>query len=93
MLVLVIKPGVGVEINSSAATSYDHEDNFPKNVTTEDNLMDLVRNLVPSNIVQAWLQQRTTELRHPAVDVVNNVTRGQPLFLSGDNRSRNVLTF
>ena len=34
-------------------------------VTTEDNLMDVIRNLVPPNIAQAFTQQASTELKYP----------------------------
>jgi len=47
-LVTTIKPGVGT------SQSDDVSINQKKNVTTQDTLMDLVRNLFPENIIQVW---------------------------------------
>ena len=41
-----------------------------KNVTTEDTLMDLVRNCFPDNIIRATMQQYRTHLIYPEVDNV-----------------------
>ena len=37
----------------------------PRNVTTPDTLMDLLRNLIPSNVIQATMQQARTVLIYP----------------------------
>ena len=39
-----------------------------RNITTEDTLMDLVRNLFPPNIIQACTKQVTTDLIYPNND-------------------------
>ena len=36
-----------------------------RNVTTPDTLMDLIRNLVPPNLMQATMQQYRTNLKYP----------------------------
>jgi len=58
ILVTTIKPGVGVSNNST-------EEAEERYVTTEDTLMDLVRNLFPENIIQAGLQKVQTFITHP----------------------------
>ena len=65
ILVVSIQPGDNV--------SGDHDpelDQHKKNVTTEDTLMDLVRNCFPPNLVQATMQQYRTHLIYPEVDNV-----------------------
>ncbi|XP_008556923.1 excitatory amino acid transporter 3 [Microplitis demolitor] len=64
ILVLSIRPGVvndpnGVFINDPG----DYKP--PRNVTTTDTLLDLIRNIFPSNLVQACLQYYQTELITP----------------------------
>lgn len=56
---MLIKPGVGVDMHNSSPNSIE------RNVTTEDNLMDVIRNLVPPNIAQALMQQVSTESKYP----------------------------
>ena len=51
ILVILIKPGVGAEDEDEGGTGE------LRNVTTVDTLLDLVRNMVPSNLVQACIQQ------------------------------------
>lgn len=58
ILVTTIKPGVGMNNNST-------EEAEERYVTTEDTLMDLVRNLFPENIIQASLQKVQTFISHP----------------------------
>lgn len=58
ILVISIKPGNGVEKDDSIKAP-------PRNITTADTLMDLVRNLVPPNIIQACTQQSVTQLTYP----------------------------
>jgi Na+/H+-dicarboxylate symporter len=58
ILVTTIKPGVGMKNNST-------EEAEERYVTTEDTLMDLVRNLFPENIIQAALQKVQTFISHP----------------------------
>ena len=61
VLVVSIKPGQNSE--------YDKEEGDEKYVTTEDTLMDLIRNFFPPNIVQANTQQYKTVLMKPDKDV------------------------
>jgi len=58
ILVMTIRPGNGVSIAKD-------EDAKERHITTEDTLMDLVRNLLPPNIIQAATQQTVTELIVP----------------------------
>ena len=57
--------GKGGEENSTAEQ---------RNITTADTLMDLVRNLVPPNIVQATLQQQVTAVTYDSNDPSHNIT-------------------
>jgi len=57
ILVTTIQPG-------SNAEPVEKEIN-ERNITTEDTLMDLVRNLFPPNIIQACTKQVTTDLIYP----------------------------
>ena len=52
-MVAIIGPGKNLE-------NKNHTTNEKRNITTADTLMDLVRNLIPPNIVQATLQQQVT---------------------------------
>ncbi|XP_046753632.1 excitatory amino acid transporter 3-like isoform X2 [Diprion similis] len=60
-LVLVIRPG---EIGN-AVYEADHSKAPMRNVTTEDTLLDLIRNIFPPNLVQACTSQYRTELVDP----------------------------
>lgn len=57
ILVTTIQPGSGA--------TPEQGNKVERNITTEDTLMDLVRNLFPANIVQACTQQMTTQLIYP----------------------------
>ena len=66
ILVTSIKPGESVD-------SSDHVEPTglkKKNVTTVDTMLDLIRNCLPPNIVQATMQQYRTHLIYPEVDNV-----------------------
>lgn len=63
ILVTSIQPGKGVDGNASTKPK-------ERNITTADTLMDLVRNLIPPNIVQATIQQTTTELTFPSAEML-----------------------
>ena len=54
ILVTTIQPGSGATPEKGKEVN--------RNITTEDTLMDLVRNLFPPNIVQACTKQMTTSL-------------------------------
>ena len=54
ILVTTIQPGSGANPEKGKEVN--------RNITTEDTLMDLVRNLFPPNIVQACTKQMTTSL-------------------------------
>lgn len=60
ILVTTIQPGTG----ATPVESTQKE----RNITTEDTLMDLVRNLFPPNIVEACTKQMYTELIYPGND-------------------------
>ena len=55
-MVAIIGPGKNLENNNRTTEE-------KRNITTADTLMDLVRNLIPPNIVQATLQQQVTAVR------------------------------
>ncbi|XP_043255652.1 excitatory amino acid transporter 1 isoform X1 [Colletes gigas] len=61
ILVLIIKPG---EFSSHGLTTSDKV-KPPRNVTTVDTLLDLVRNVFPPNLVQACIAQYRTILVEP----------------------------
>jgi len=60
ILVTTIQPGSGAEPVEKQTKE--------RNITTEDTLMDLVRNLFPPNIIQAATKQASTELIYPNND-------------------------
>ena len=66
ILVVSIKPGDSV----SGTHPVDPVEHEKKNVTTEDTLMDLVRNCFPDNIIRATMMQYRTHLIFPEVDNV-----------------------
>ena len=71
ILVTSIKPGESVD-------SSDHVEPTglkKKNVTTVDTMLDLIRNCLPPNIVQATMQQYRTHLIYPEVDNVRLSSR------------------
>ncbi|XP_034440152.1 excitatory amino acid transporter 5 isoform X2 [Hippoglossus hippoglossus] len=55
MLVIIIKPGVGTEMES-------HRLGGGPVMTSADALIDLIRNMVPSNLIEATFQQYKTDL-------------------------------
>eukprot|EP00066_Takifugu_rubripes_P010059 XP_003977566.1 PREDICTED: excitatory amino acid transporter 5-like [Takifugu rubripes] len=55
MLVVIIKPGVGTEMES-------HRLGGGPVMTSADALLDLIRNMVPSNLIEATFQQYKTDL-------------------------------
>ncbi|KAM8875950.1 excitatory amino acid transporter 5-like isoform 2-T2 [Spinachia spinachia] len=55
MLVLIIKPGVGTEMESNRLGGGPV-------MTSADALLDLIRNMVPSNLIEATFQQYKTDL-------------------------------
>ena len=61
ILVTSIKPGDSV----TGAHDVDLADHPKRNVTTEDTLMDLLRNCFPPNIMQATMQQYKTSIVWP----------------------------
>ena len=64
ILVVSIKPGDSV----SGSHPVDLAEHEKKNVTTEDTLMDLVRNCFPDNIIRATMIQYKTLLIFPEVN-------------------------
>ena len=69
ILVVSIKPGDSV----NGSHDVDPADHPKKNVTTEDTLMDLIRNCFPPNLIQATMQQYRTHIIYPEVDNVSKV--------------------
>ncbi|XP_076659467.1 excitatory amino acid transporter 1 [Halictus rubicundus] len=65
ILVLIIKPG---QIGSSNTLTTNESVKPPRNVTTVDTLLDLVRNVFPPNLVQACIAQYRTILIKPEVE-------------------------
>ena len=65
ILVTTIQPGKGAEPVEKQTKE--------RNITTEDTLMDLVRNLFPPNIIQACTKQVTTDLMYE-LDYYNATT-------------------
>lgn len=59
-LVSVIRPGKNSEIEED-----DNTEVVTKKITTVDTLLDLLRNMFPPNIVQACIEQSSTELTPP----------------------------
>ncbi|KAK9519902.1 hypothetical protein VZT92_022603 [Zoarces viviparus] len=55
VLVLIIKPGVGMEMESNRLGGGPV-------MTSADALLDLIRNMVPSNLIEATFQQYKTDL-------------------------------
>ncbi|XP_074547487.1 solute carrier family 1 member 8b [Halichoeres trimaculatus] len=55
VLVLIIQPGVGSEIDG-------HHAHSGPVMTSADALLDLIRNMIPSNLVEATFQQYRTDL-------------------------------
>uniref|UniRef100_A0A1A8JCX9 Amino acid transporter n=2 Tax=Nothobranchius kuhntae TaxID=321403 RepID=A0A1A8JCX9_NOTKU len=55
VLVLIIKPGVGTEMDSNRLGGGPV-------MTSADALLDLIRNMVPSNLIEATFQQYKTDL-------------------------------
>lgn len=66
ILVSAIQPG------KDAVPSVDVSGTEKRNITTEDTLMDLVRNLFPPNIIQAATEQVKTELIYPGATGPND---------------------
>jgi len=66
ILVTTIQPGKG-------ATPVKGNE-IERNITTEDTLMDLVRNIFPPNIIQACTKQVTTDLMYLPTYTINNET-------------------
>jgi len=66
ILVTTIQPGKGAEPVKG--------NQVERNITTEDTLMDLVRNLFPPNIIQACTKQVTTDLMYLPKYTTNNET-------------------
>ena len=63
VLVMIIHPGQPAEVaNNSTASSRSHEEHL---ITTPDTVLDLIRNLVPTNLVEACTHSYSTELVVP----------------------------
>uniref|UniRef100_A0A2M4BKW5 Amino acid transporter n=1 Tax=Anopheles marajoara TaxID=58244 RepID=A0A2M4BKW5_9DIPT len=62
VLVITIKPGADSEADEG---NTEQKGGTPRNVTTADTLLDLVRNMFPPNLVQACIAQYQTILTPP----------------------------
>ena len=65
ILVLTIHPGVaknGQDLDSGAES-----EPFSRKITTPDTVLDLIRNLVPTNLIEATFAQYSTVLTPPAI--------------------------
>ena len=71
ILVTSIKPGESVDGSNHVEPTGIKK----KNVTTVDTMLDLIRNCVPPNVVQATMQQYRTHLIYPEVDNVRLSSR------------------
>ena len=69
ILVTSIKPGESVDGSNHVEPTGIKK----KNVTTVDTMLDLIRNCVPPNVVQATMQQYRTHLIYPEVDNVRKL--------------------
>ncbi|TRY82642.1 hypothetical protein DNTS_032583 [Danionella cerebrum] len=70
-LVLIIKPGYGTDMESNRLGS-------GQVMTSADALLDLVRNMIPSNLIEATFQQYKTDL----IPIIKTqVNTGQPNFV------------
>ena len=63
----IIGPGKGQENENKTDTE-------TRNITTADTLMDLARNLIPPNIIQAATQQQVTEVTYDPENERHNFT-------------------
>ena len=63
VLVISIKPG-------SRNTSDLPDEPSSRNVTTADTLMDLIRNVVPPNLIEACIMQTSTVIVYPGNDTI-----------------------
>ena len=66
-MVAIIQPGVGKGGEEKTTSE-------KRNITTADTLMDLVRNLIPPNIIQATLQQQVTAVTFDSNNPAHNLT-------------------
>lgn len=62
VLVVIIHPGQAEVGNNSTASSRSHE---KQSITTPDTVLDLIRNIVPTNLVEAATHSYSTELLFP----------------------------
>ncbi|UXI18526.1 hypothetical protein NH340_JMT04469 [Sarcoptes scabiei] len=64
VLVLTLHPGKPIN-QSDQSIIYSDTPKVPRKITTPDTVLDLIRNLVPDNIVQATFSQYATHLAVP----------------------------
>merc|ERR1719290_421597 len=70
ILVVTIHPGVQGQEKSGDSVE-------KRNVTTADTLMDLIRQMVPPNLIQATMQGYRTSLVYPGEDPIMDKKNGQ----------------
>lgn len=86
VLVLIIKPGYGTDMESNRLSS-------GQVITSADALLDLVRNMIPSNLIEATFQQYQTD-HVPIIKAIVNTGRPNFVYLMPDEehpRGRMVL--
>ncbi|XP_071758210.2 excitatory amino acid transporter 3-like [Centroberyx gerrardi] len=68
VLVVIIKPGVSYEVGG------DESDDSQGGISTVDALMDLIRNMIPDNLVEATFLQYKTERKYFEIAADENVS-------------------
>ncbi|XP_016138241.1 excitatory amino acid transporter 5-like [Sinocyclocheilus grahami] len=76
VLVLIIKPGYGTHLESSRLGG-------GQVITSADALLDLVRNMIPSNLIEATFQQYKTDII-PIIKTLVNTGRPNLVYLIPD---------
>ncbi|XP_056108617.1 excitatory amino acid transporter 5 [Rhinichthys klamathensis goyatoka] len=80
VLVLIIKPGYGTDVESNRLGG-------GQVITSADALLDLVRNMIPSNLIEATFQQYKTDLI-PILKTPVNTGRPNFVYLMPDDDNR-----
>ncbi|XP_029003696.1 excitatory amino acid transporter 5-like isoform X2 [Betta splendens] len=78
VLVVIIKPGVGTEVESNRLGGGPV-------MTSADALLDLIRNMVPSNLIEATFQQYKTDLV-PVLKVPSRTIQPNFVYVIPDDR-------
>ncbi|XP_071782182.2 excitatory amino acid transporter 3-like [Centroberyx gerrardi] len=79
VLVQIIKPGVTYSVGTGERGDSE------ETISTVDAMLDLLRNMVPSNLVEACFQQYKTERKEFEVEVDENSPNGTEVTLVGED--------